>query len=170
VGVVMSVKPIRPKRLRVDAVRLEILNALRAEGREQVDILRQTVQGWQGETPSFEALIGLGGGDATLIVGPTGSEKAVQKWQWLDEGTRPHPITARRAPLLKFRTLYAPSTTVGEFTSRGSMKYGPWAARLSVQHPGTQARGWSSKLQQMRKQRFVDAMNDALRRGMDRAL
>ena len=168
-GVVMSVKPIRPKRLRVDAVRLELLNALRAEGREQVDILKQTVQGWQGETPNFEALIGLGGGEATLIVGPTGSEKAVQKWQWLDEGTKPHTITARRAPFLRFRTLYSPSTTPGEFASRGSMKYGPWARRISVQHPGTEARGWSPKLQQLRKQKFVDAMNDALKRGMEKA-
>ena len=164
-----QVKAIKPRKLKVDKVRLELLNELRAEGRDEVKILQPTTDNWRGEKPTFEAVIGLSSTEATLIVGPVGSEKAVQKWVWLDEGTRPHPIVARRVPLLKFRTGYRASTTPGSFRSRGAAVSGPWRSAKTVHHPGTVARGWSEMLQSRRKRPYRDRMLAATRRGMEKA-
>jgi len=91
VSVVVSLKAIKPKPLRVDAIRLELLNELRKEGAVQRKELKKTVKTWRGETPEFESLIGLerkAGGSAMVVTGPTGSKKAVSKWEWLNSGTR----------------------------------------------------------------------------------
>ena len=168
-GPAIQVKAIKPRKLAVDKVRLELLNELRAEGRDEVRILQPTTDNWRGEKPTFEAVIGLSSTEATLIVGPVGSEKAVQKWVWLDEGTRPHPIVARRAPRLKFRTGYSASTSPGSFRSRGATVSGPWRSPVAVQHPGTAPRGWSEMLQKQRKRPYRDRMLAAVRRGMEKA-
>lgn len=165
-----QVKAIKPAKLKVPKVRLELLNELRAEGRDEVRILRPTTDNWRGEKPDFDFEIGLTSREAVLLVGPTGSEKAVQKWVWLDEGTRKnYPITARRAPFLRFRSGYSPSTSPGSFKSRGAVKYGGWVQKKTVIHPGIVARGWSEMLQKRRKRPYRDRMLAATRRGMEKA-
>jgi len=170
-GTVLACKPIRPRKLRVDKVRLEILNALRAEGRVVKKELEKTVRNFRGARPGFETLIGLTTKEATVLTGPTGTVKAVQKWKWLDEGTRgPYPITARRAPLLKFRLGYNPGTRPGTLTTRGSYYIGThWRSKKTVIHPGIKARGWSALVQQRRKKPFIKRMNTAVRVGMAKA-
>jgi len=164
------VKAIKPRKLRVKEVRLELLNELRKEGREEVRILQPTVQHWRGVKPDFDFEIGLTSKEVLLLVGPVGSEKAVQKWGWRDEGTRKnYPITARRTPFLRFRSGYSPSTTPGSFKSRGAVSYGSWVRKKTVIHPGIDARGWSEKLQKQRKRPYRDRMLAATRRGMEKA-
>lgn len=169
-GAVFEVKPIRPRRLKVAKVRMEILNALRAEGRDVKKELEKTVRNFRGARPGFESLIGLTTKEATVLTGPTGSIKAVQKWKWLDEGTRPHVIRAKRAPLLKYRLGYNPGTRPGTLTTRGSYYIGAhWRSAKIVHHPGTEAREWSLLVQQRRKKPFVKRMNTAVRVGMAKA-
>ena len=169
-GPAFQVKAIKPAKLKVKEVRLELLNELRKEGREEVKILRPTTDNWRGVRPDFEFEIGLTSKEALLLVGPTGSEKAVQKWVWLDEGTKKnYPIVARRAPFLRFRSGYSASTTPGSFKSRGSRTYGGWIQKKAVIHPGIKARGWSEMLQKRRKRPYRDRMLAALRRGMEKA-
>jgi hypothetical protein len=160
-------KAIKPKKMKVDAIRLEILGELRKEGTVQRKELRKTTSGWRGEKPKFESLVGLGRppGGASVLTGPTGSTKAVNKWVWTDQGTRPHLIRARRAPRLRFQTGYVPSTTPKKFTSRRSRRFGPTVRPKVVRHPGTKARGWTELLSKRRKRPFTKRMIKAMQRG-----
>lgn len=167
---VFECKAIKPSKLKVGRVRLELLNELRAEGRDVKKELERTTRNWKGVKPTFEALISLMGGGATLLVGPVGPTKGVQKWTWLEEGTRPHVIRAKRAPFLRYRLGYNPSTRPGTLTSRGSYYVGRHFRRSKVvHHPGTQARGWAPLIQKRRKRKFTKRMLAATKRGMEKA-
>ena len=160
-------KAIKPKRLKVDAIRLEILNALRKEGTEHKKILRKTVETWHGEKPKFETLIGLSGSDATAITGPVGSDKAVNKWHWLNGGTKIRWALMSRD--------WRSKTTPHKYQSgRGSGRV-LIAGRRAMQargirpRPGIKARGWSEDLTKQRKRPFTRAMIKAMQRGAAKA-
>lgn len=157
------VKGIKPKKLRVDKIRLNLLNALRAEGKIIEREFEKTTRTWQGEKPKFETLIGLTGQDATVIVGPAGSQHAVDKWVWADEGTRAHIIRAKRVPNLIFRTGYKAKTKVGSFSSGAGGSFGPFRRKKQVRHPGTRARGWSVLIVKRRKKPFTKSILKAAR-------
>lgn len=167
------VKGIKPARLQVDAIRQEILNELRKEGTDQRKELNKTTKTWNGEKPKFESLIGLERppGSASVLTGPTGSDKAVNKWVWLNDGTRPHVIAARRKPRLAFQTEgFKAKTVPGKFTSgRGRRASGAWAYPVKVRHPGTKARGWSELLQKQRKRPFTNRLIRAMNRAAGKA-
>jgi len=166
-SVVVSLKAIKPKPLRVDAIRLELLNELRKEGREQQKELKKTVATWRNK-PNFESLVGLerkAGGSAIVVTGPTGNDAAVNHWVWTDQGTRPHTIQARRAPTLKFRTGFVAKTRPRRFTSRRGRRFGLWRSPVSVRHPGTKPREWTKLLAKKRKRPFDQRMGNAMKRG-----
>jgi hypothetical protein len=167
---VLNLKVIPPDKLRTGTVRLEILNALRKEGRLQVRMLEQTTQHWRGAKPSFEFLIGLTGTEAALMVGASGSGKGAQKWQWLDEGTRPHIITPRRAPYLRFQTGGSAGSSPGTLSTRpATPPSGPFVRTQFVRHPGNAARQWSIVLMKERQNPFYEALNDAVKAGLKKA-
>ena len=89
-GEVFLFKGIRPQKLNIKQIRQELLNEARKEGTDQKKALRPTVKTWRGEKPKFETLVGLERppGGVTVLTGPVGSEKAVLKWTWLDQGTK----------------------------------------------------------------------------------
>jgi hypothetical protein len=95
--VAQLVKPLKPKKLKVDKVRLNILNALRKEGRVVKRELEKTTATWKGAKPTFKIAIGL--------------------WVWLDEGTKPHVIAAKNVPNLIFRTDFKAKTKIKTFSS-----------------------------------------------------
>ena len=164
---VVAMKAIKPKRLQVDAIRLEILNALRREGTEHKKILRKTVETWQGEKPKFETLIGLSGQDATAITGPVGSDKAVNKWHWLNGGTKIRWALMSRD--------WRSKTTPHKYQSRRGAGRVVIAGRRAMQsrgiapRPGIKARGWSEDLTKQRKRPFMRAMIKAMQRGAAKA-
>lgn len=82
----------------------------------------------------------------------------------LDVGSKPHVIMAREErrrtkmvktskgmvmlssqskPMLKFRTPFSPKTAPGKLSSTGGSRGDKWVSRESVEHPGTEARGYS---------------------------
>jgi len=155
-GEVFVVKGIKPQRLKVDAYRQAILNALRAEGADQRRVLRQTTKTWKGEKPKFETLVGLErgpSGSASVLTGPTGSDEAVNKWRWLDEGTK------IRWALMS--TDWRSKTKPGRFKSgRGRGRVVIAGRRAMTQRgirprPGIQARNWSQTLTKQRKRPFT---------------
>lgn len=158
-------KSIKPKKLNTAKVRQNLLNALRKEGTAIAKELRKTVTSWEGEKPKFEVLIGLerSPGSATVLVGPTGTEKAVNKWIWNDQGTRPHVIRAKNVPRLIFKTGYSAKTKPGFFGSFPGGSFGPTVSKFQVNHPGTQARRWSKLIVKRRRKKFIQAMNKAAR-------
>lgn len=163
---VIEVKQIKPAKLKVDKVRLEILNALRAEGKEIIDDYNQTVQTWRNK-PTFEQAISLSGGDATVLVTPDGPNR--QQFEYVDKGTRPHIIRPRRATVLRFKGAYRAKTQPGVIGSGPGGASGADVYRQFVNHPGTEARRFSEIIEQRRRKRFQAAMVDAMQRGMEKA-
>lgn len=161
---VFVVKGIKPNKLKVKEVRLEILNALRAEGRDVVKELRKTTATWSGEKPDFEAIIGLSGEDASVFAGPTGSEMGAKKWRWLDAGTRIRWALMSRDWRSKTRPGF-----VGSGPGAGRVLLAGRRAmtrRNIAPRPGIQARGWSELIQKRRKRKFRDRIIAAKNRGL----
>lgn len=161
----IAIKGIKSKRLKVDAIRKEILNALRAEGVDQRKALKETVATWQGDKPKFETLIGLerGDGSATVITGPAGNTKGAQKWVFLDKGTKIR--WALMSPNWKSKT--AP----GRFKSTRGAGRPVIVGKRAMQRrnikprPGIKARNWSETLTRRRRRPFQRRIVKAIQRG-----
>lgn len=67
-------------------------------------------------------------------------------YSFVDLGTRPHPIFARRAPVLHFLSDYQPKTMPGVLGSGSGGAYGDDVFARRVMHPGTQARGFTKRI------------------------
>jgi hypothetical protein len=156
--VALLVKGIKPKKLQIDKIRRNLLDALETEGRLIAREFDKTTASWSGEKPRFEVETNLSSRDAEVLVGPTGADKAVDKWVWLDQGTRPHVIRPVNAKRLAFRANYRPKTRVGVFGSAGGGSSGPRVFAKSVQHPGTEARNWSEDIVKRRRKPFTRNM------------
>ena len=163
------VKAIKPPNFRVDEVRQAILSALHAEGRLQVKMLKPTVQYWQGEKPKFTHEIGFAKGDAVLMVGPSGSLMGVQKWVWIDEGTKSHWVYPKRAKLLRFRVGGKPGSQPKTLVTAPAVAGNQWRASKGVYVKGIKARQWSLMVQTERYRPFFEAMNTALEKGLKKA-
>jgi hypothetical protein len=156
--VAQLVKPLKPKKLKVDRIRLNILNALRKEGRAVKRELEKTIAAWKGAKPTFKIAIGLTGTDAIVLIGPAGNIEGAQKWVWLDEGTKSHVIAAKNVPNLIFRTDFKAKTKVKTFSSGPGKIAPPWRATPKVNHPGIEARGWSIEIVRLRRKPFTKAL------------
>lgn len=159
-------KSIKPQKLKVDAIRLELLNALRKEATAIKKEYQKVVNTWD-DAPKFDSAISLTGGNASALVGPTGSQKQVNKFLWLDKGTR-----IRWALMSKdWRSKTRP----------GGLSSGPGGGRVVVAgrramqarniapRPGIQARNWTTLIAQRRKRPFQRAMVKAMQVGASKA-
>lgn len=82
-------------------------------------------------------------------------------FKFVDEGTRPHTIRARRAKFLRFMAGARAKTTPGSLRS-GSGGGGSLMFRRSVNHPGSKARGFSKMVAKRAQDRLPDEMNRQL--------
>lgn len=162
-----------PKELiNVDAVRLELLNAFRAEGRMIRKELRQTVRTWNHKV-KFEMKVSLRRATATGFIAVWTDDEI---FGYVNDGTRPHimgPITpkpprrALRIPTGGSR----PKTRPGKLTSsRGGAK-GPFIYRKSTKafvHPGGRARNFTDVITRRieRTNRFQKRLDLAISRGI----
>lgn len=156
--------PITPKTLKIGKITSRLMDAINAEGSAQKRELEKTVTTWKNK-PGFDYDVALYRDDVVLETYPTGNDDAVNHWHWIDKGTRPHFITARKAPTLRFRTGYRAKTRVNQFTSGKSQRYGDWITPRSVRNPGIRARGWTPKLQKQRQKPFAQSMSRAMYEG-----
>lgn len=79
-------------------------------------------------------------------------------YQYVDKGTKPHIIRAKRAPNLRFRVGgFKPKTKVNVINSyKGAPADGDFVSKRQVNHPGTEARNFSSIIEErMRKRQYV---------------
>lgn len=153
---VVRVKPIVPAKMRIGRIRLELLNALRKEGRDLKKNFEETIATWDGEKPTFKPVVSLAGNDASVVVEPTGSKKGVNKWNWLNEGTR-----VRRALM---------SRNWKSKTKPGRLRSGSGAGQVifisrRLNRPGIKARGWSKSIGRKNTRRFQKRMSLATKRG-----
>lgn len=123
---------------RIEADTKKAINEQTSYGKRQYE---KTVVDWD-KKPVFEQNRARRRGQ--VIYGSVDTDNEV--FIYVDQGTRPHIITARRAPMLVFQTGYKAKTTPKRFRSRAGGKFGPYARKFSVRHPGTEARGWTEIL------------------------
>lgn len=168
-----TVVPNLPKfKMDVGRVRLEMLNELRKEGRAVRRELKRTVSTWRGDRPDFEFTISLAGGDASLLVAPSGNAEGVKKWYMLDGGTRPHVIRAKQAPRLRFYAKGFRAKTRPNWVGAGTGQRADQAFRQPQQvfHPGTKPRNWVSVVVARRYYTHVQNMMAAMERGLEKAM
>lgn len=160
--VVTLQKAIKPKKLKIDKTRLAILNALREQGDLVKRDLEKPLKSWSNP-PQIEVLIDLDSKAATVVIGPAGSDMQVNKFVWLDKGTKPHVIKAKNAPRLAFQTNFKPKTSPNSLASSSGSKSPPWAFAKQINHPGTKPRNWTEIALSRRKKKFTKAMIIAAR-------
>lgn len=155
---VFAFKAVKPGKLEVAAVRGSILAALNAEKTYALSLLNQTIQPWENEKPTMKAEISYRGGDVAMVAGPSGNEKGVKKWFWLDQGTR-----VRYALLSRdWRSKTMPRNIrsgagAGQVLARG---------HRAGAHKGIEARMWSDTINKMIKKGFQRRIQEAVTRGM----
>lgn len=137
-------------------IRLRTLNWLRKEGTQQRNLLKRTVIKWKGARPVFTTEIHLsrtGGGIAEVTTRPTGTKKAVNKWVWLNEGTKIR--WAMMSPNWKSKT--TPGTLITN-KGRGKVLFVGKRAfkRLGLPpRPGIKPREWTIVIQNRRQKPFL---------------
>jgi hypothetical protein len=156
---VWQFKAVKPKQLSIGAVRANILNALKEEGKYAVSLLNQTTENWNGK-PQMTYDIGYKGGNVALIAGPTGDEFNVKKWHWLNAGTRVRWARMSR----DWRSKTAPGS-LRSGQGKGNVEI---AGRKAGPHPGIAARGWTGQINKMMRKgfhrRIQRAVTDGIRR------
>ena len=65
---------------------------------------------------------------------------------YVELGTEPHTIRARFAPMLKFQTGFIAKTKPRQLMSGPGARFGDWASKLEVQHPGNEPRNVSIEI------------------------
>ena len=156
-------KAIKPSKLKVDAIRLELLNEMRKQARLIIrEDLEPTTATWS-KRPKFDSAVSLEGG--AYVVALTGDKV----WDMLDKGTRPHVIRAKNAKTLAFPSMFKAKTTPGKLSSGPGAKGGKTVFVPEVQHPGTEPRNWTGTSERKRRKSYQRAMEGAMKRGVEKS-
>ncbi len=161
------VRAIKPKPLELEEVRKMLLDTMNKTGDVCIQTFQRTTQGWRGVKPTFIAETTIENGNAILRVFPTGD--GANKWVWLDEGTKPHPILPRRAKRLRFFIGGKAGSTPGNFISKTSTPGNKQVFSKGVMHPGIKPRNWSKTLTDNTFPKFYSDMNAAVAYGIEKA-
>lgn len=161
---VFQVKLIKPKKLKVDAFRLELLNALRAEGRDVKKEYAKTTATWRRK-PEFEILIGLTGKDASVLVGTDD-----EIYNYVDQGTRGHYVPKSGTATMAFKPGYKAKTTPRKIGSKSGGAFGERIVRTGRWFVrGIDAREFSPTIQKRRRKPFTRRMVKAMQRAGSKA-
>lgn len=109
--------------------------------------LRATTRTWDHQ-PKFRIETQTKGGDYSLTAG---TDDLI--YLWVSEGTKSHPIAARRSPYLVFQGGYRRKTRVNVIGSQegGRDPEGEWFRKKQVKHPGFPGRNFILRIQQRRQ-------------------
>ena len=138
---VVLFKGIKPTRLKDDAMRLALLNAMREYGTKVKKDFEQTVETWKHK-PKFETLVSLKEGAEILV--DTATESKI--YGYVTEGTPPHLIWAghytgkSKSKVLAIPTAFSPKTQPGRLKAGAGSRSGKAYFRPYVQHPGIKPR------------------------------
>ena len=158
---VVLFKEIKPSRLRIDALRLELLNAIRKVGRATRREFEATIKNWKHKV-KFEMMISLKDGPTALVT--TDDEI----YRYVDEGTRAHDIWAgsytgkSRKKVLAFPSSSTPKTRPGSLKSGPGHRGKADVFTPYVRHPGTKARNFSGQIKKKMTPRFKREMERAM--------
>lgn len=163
---VVKMKPIKPKAMKTDAFRLELLNGLRLFGTTAKGDYAKTTGTWK-KKPKFYVKISLRGGNATVNV-YTDNEI----YPYLDDGTKgPYqiPKDPGKSKTLRFQEGYATKTSPGLIGSMRGGAYGNYVYRKQVTHPGIEARKFTEIIAKYREKDFQSIMQASLEKGAQKS-
>lgn len=102
----------------------------------------------------------------TFTIAKQGADRTVtttdEIWGYVDEGTKPHVIVAKRARVLRFAVGGKPKTSPGKITSGSGSKGGDVVFRPRVNHPGTKARLFTQQIAKRWQRGTAPFIRDAL--------
>ena len=156
------IKEIKPSRLKVDALRLELLNEMRKVATDVKKDYEKTTKTWKHK-PKFEVNVSLKPPGPTLIV-----ETDDEIYGYVDKGTKPHLIFAgiytgkSNKKALAFPSKFSAKTRPGVIGSSAGSSGGPTVIRPYVQHPGTKARGFEEAIEKIWKTKYKRRMERAM--------
>lgn len=143
----------------VGKARLELLNAIRAVGKEMLEDYQATTASWEHK-PDFKQTISLAGGSPSVKI-----ETTDEIYGYVDQGTKPHDIFPINGKVLVFPGDSSPKTQPGVLGSSAGTKGGELVFTKYVHHPGTKARKFSEKILKKWRgefgKRMVEAMHKA---------
>lgn len=134
-----KLKPIVPKKGflgDINALERAIDKALDDTADFTKDLFEQTAATWN-DKPNF-------------VVSKTQRGRSIytrhKVWNMLNKGTRPHPITPKRAKVLHFRAGSRAKTRPGMIRAGAGKAGGTPVFTKRVMHPGTEARAWDEPI------------------------
>jgi len=157
-------KQIKPPKMKNDALRLELLNAMRKAGTVIKGDFEKTTATWKRK-PKFETIISLTGPGPVVVVGTDD-----EIYNYVSGGTKPHEIWAgiytgrSNKKALAFPARSSPKTKPGFIGSFGGSRSSETVVRPYVNHPGTKARKFEETIQKRRQKWFKGEMEKAMKR------
>ena len=139
-------KAIKPPKFSTDQLYLMLEGACKGFSKTAVTEFKKTSRTWK-DKPTFEFRYAnarsMGSGQQGAYVHVWTNH---QKWNWANEGTRPHVIRARRAPMLVFAVGGRPKTKPGRIAAGPGKKGNKVIRKKAVQHPGGKARDFTGQI------------------------
>ncbi|TXH48261.1 MAG: hypothetical protein E6Q97_25090 [Desulfurellales bacterium] len=152
-------------------LRAELAGALETTGGKLKRMHEDVVRGWEHQ-PRFLVETRL---TTTLLSATVKPDMRRRRealiWIYVNYGTKPHVIRPRKpGGKLKFQTGYSAKTAPGAAYNVGDGKArGDWVQKDSVNHPGTEARGFTGTFTKQVKPEFDRNVENAIRRAIRRA-
>lgn len=157
----LVIKVIKPSRLKVDAMRLQLLNDMRKVGTGMKKDFEKTTATWDHKV-KFEQQISLAGGPQVEIF------TTDEIYGFVDKGTEAHIILPKRKKALSFvwggPGSYKAKTTPGIIGSSSGGPSGDLVAFKGVIHPGNEPRNFSKEIQKEWTPKFKRAMEASMRK------
>lgn len=156
----------------IDEVRLELLNALRKEGRLVRRELQKATRTWNHKV-TFDMKVSLAKGDRYVQVSTDD-----QIFAWVNDGTRSHmmgPILPVNKKALKIPSGSILKTTPHKLSSRKGRQVGPYFIRKRTRrflHPGTEGRFFTQVVVDRieRTNRFQKGLDVAVQKGIAKSI
>lgn len=150
---------IEPSALKDQAMRLELLNALRRMGTKVRADFRETTKTWSNQPDFSETVQGtsLRGGKAKLEV-----LTSDPIYTFVSGGTKPHGIAVVNAKTLAFSGTFTAKTVPGVIGSGPGFKGAPDTFVTEVWHPGIEARRFDKAIAEKWRKDFRKEMDTSM--------
>lgn len=153
-----------PNKIKVPSSRelfVEVERAMDDWSRIVQNQYRATTRTWSQQPVFFKKKTGGRSAGYLQVQIYTGSKR----YYWIDQGTNPYPIAARRRPTLAYQANYRRATRPRVLGSRSRHgKYGPWVRPKRVVHSGIEARHFTNEIAKRHRNTLVRNVNRAIMR------
>lgn len=124
-------------------------------------LFEKTTRGWSNR-PNFLQKFTSKVGYVSVMVWPSGSNKAGNIYALVNNGAGPHTITPRSRGLLRFQRGYRAATRPRILSSRSPSRYGETVSAHLVRHPGFEAREFDATIAEQYAGTFAADMQNVI--------